>query len=224
MADYVIAGGTLVYLVLAFFPWFTLGDEFFGFSLSGFDSGNVTSAFVLFLLATAWALLPAFTELRLGFPRSWITVGITALGWLLTLFAWLNSFDGDFSIWALLGMLTATVILLFAVLSLLPELRDRPAPPSGLSTTTQWANQSAPVFGQQQGQPVQPYGQGTQQYRTPPPPPQQYASPPPPPPPPVTPPSSSYGRPAGGPPSATGGSTASGEGSGTPGTGERPNA
>jgi hypothetical protein len=218
MADYVIAGGTLVYFVLAFFPWFTFGDDFFGFSLSGFDSGNVTSAFVLFLLATAWAVLPAFTELRLGFPRSWITVGIAALAWLLTLFAWFDSFDGDFSIWALLGMITATVILLFAVLSLIPELRNRPAMPGGLANATQWANQPAPNFGQQPGQPGPPYGQGT--YGHPVPPQQQQYAPPPPPPP--TPPTSSYGTPPAAPP-PSGGSTASGEGSGTPGSGERPN-
>ena len=42
-----------VYLVFALFPWYQFGDdEFFGFSLSGFESGNVTSAFVLFLLAS----------------------------------------------------------------------------------------------------------------------------------------------------------------------------
>ena len=58
----------------------------------------MTSAFVLFLLATAWTLLPAFADLRLGFPRSWITVGLAALAWLLTLFAWLESFDGGFSV------------------------------------------------------------------------------------------------------------------------------
>ena len=74
-----IAAGTVLFFILAFFPWFTFGDEFFGFTLSGFDSGNVTSAFVLFLLTTAWAVLPAFVDLRLGFPRSWITVGLATL-------------------------------------------------------------------------------------------------------------------------------------------------
>ena len=48
-------------------------------------------------------------------------------------------------------MLTATVILVFAVLSLLPELRNRPALPGGLASAAQWANQPAPEFGQQQG-------------------------------------------------------------------------
>jgi hypothetical protein len=209
MADYVIAGGTLLYLILSFFPWFSFGDDFFGFSFSGFESGNVKYAFVLFLLATAWALLPAFYDLRLGFPRSWITVALAALGFLLTLFAWFDTFDVDFSIWALLGMLTATAILLFAVLSLLPELRNRPALPGGLAGAAQWANQPAPNFGHQQGQqfgqgsngpPAQPYGQPPQQ---------QYA---PPPPAPAGPPSS-YG------PSAPGGSSASGE---SPAAPERP--
>jgi hypothetical protein len=213
MADYVIAIGTLLFFILAFFPWFTFGDDFFGFTLSGFDSGNVTSAFVLFLLATAWAVLPAFTDLRLGFPRSWITVGLAALAWLLTLFAWIKSFEGQFSIWALLGFLTATAIVLFGVLELVPEMRNRPALPGGLANAAQWTNQPAPDFGQQQpGRPQQPYSQGT--YGQPAPsygrPPQQYAPPPPP--------------PASAPPPPSGGSTTQGEGSGTPGPGERPTA
>jgi hypothetical protein len=249
LADYVIAGGTLLFFVLAFFPWFTFGDDFFGFTLQGWDSGNVTSAFVLFLLATAWAVLPAFVELKLGFPRSWVTVGISALAWLLTLFAWIDSFEGDFSIWALLGFLTATAILVFAVLSLLPELRNRPKLPGGLANAAQWANQPAPgqqSYGQQPyGQ--QPYGQGG--YAQPGPPPQHYSPPPappttpmptqpphqgqatPPPSPPPTPPQSTPPStpPPPTPPSssygppATGGSTASGEGPDTPGSGERPN-
>ena len=217
LADYLIAGGTILFFLLAFFPWFTFGDEFFGVSLSGFDSGTVTSAFVLFLLATAWAVLPAFVDLTLGFPRSWITVGLAALGWLLTLFAWLKSFDGNFSIWALLGFLTATAILLFAVLSLLSEMRNGPKRPSGPANAEQWANQPTPPYGQQQpgqpGHPQQPYGQGTYGQPAPPygQPPQQQYSPPPPPPPTAAP-----------RPPSPGGPTAPGEGSGTPGSGERP--
>jgi hypothetical protein len=193
MADYVIAGGTLLYLVLGFLPWFRLEEDFFSFSLSGFDSGNVMTAFVLLLLATAWALLPAFVDLRLDFPRSWITVALAGLAWLLTLFAWIDSFDGDFSIWALLGFLTATAILLFAVLRLLPELRNRPALAGGLAGAAQWANQPAPDFGPQHGGAVPHQGQ-TQAPQ-----PAGYDTPPPPPP-------------------APGGSTASGEGPAT----ERP--
>jgi hypothetical protein len=169
MADYVIAGGTILYLVFALFPWYQFGDdEFFGFSLSGFESGNVTSAFVLFLLATAWAVLPAFVDLKIPFPRSWITVGLAALGVLLTLFAWLDTFDVDFSVWALLGFLTSVVILLFAVLALLPELKNRPALPGGLANAAQWANQPAPEFGQQPGpQYGAPQGQPGPQYGAP---------------------------------------------------------
>ena len=196
MADYVIAGGTLLFFILAFLPWFSIDDEFFGeFSVTGFGFDSVTAAFVLLLLATAWALLPAFVELELGFPRSWITVGLTAVAWLLTLFAWIDSFEGDFSVWALLGFLTATAILLVAVLGLVPELRNRPALPSRLATAAQWVNQPAPDFGQQQGGPAQ-QQPGPDDL----PPPQPYAAPPPPPPP------------------SQRGSTAAGEGSAT----ERP--
>jgi hypothetical protein len=233
IASYVIAGCTLLYLILSFFPWFSFGDDFFGFSLSGWQSGNVKTAFFLFVLATVWALLPAFTDLKLGFPRSWITVGLAALGFVLTLFAWLDTFDVDFSIWALLGMLTATAILVFSVLALLPELRNRPALPGGLANAAQWANQPGSDLGQQQGQPYgqPPYGQSPPPYGQPPQQ-QQYSPPPPPPPAPAGPPPS-YGPPAGGPPApggpaspsgppppgappGHGGSTASGEGSTAP--------
>ena len=182
----------------ALFPWETFGDDFFSFSRSGFDFSNVTSAFVLLVLATAWALVPAFVDLRLGFPRSWVTVGLAALAWLLTLFAWLESMDTAFTVWPLLGFLTATAVLVIAGLSLIPEIRNRPALPGGVADATQWANQPAPDFGQRPGgqqpsygQPPpasrptvssrpgsrpgarlrQPYGQPTQQRYSPPPPP-----------------------------------------------------
>ena len=177
------------------------------------------TAFFLFVLATVWALLPAFTDLKLGFPRSWITVALAALGWVLTLFAWLDTFDVDFSVFGLLGFLTATAILVFAVLALLPELRSKPALSGGLANAAQWANQPAPgqQYGQgAPGQPAPPYGQ-QQQYAPPPPP----SGPPP-----------SYGSSAGGPPTGAppapgdhpapgsppphGGSSASGEGSSSP--------
>jgi hypothetical protein len=219
MASYVIAGGTVLFLILSFFPWF----QFFGVGISGWQSGNVKTAFFLFLLATAWALLPAFVDRPVGFPRSWVTVGLAALGFLLTLFAWFDTFDFDFSIWALLGVLTAAAILLFAVLVLLPELRNRPALPGGLAGAAQWANRPAPEFGQQPGttghhpghQPDQQTGSAV--------PPAQYAPPPVPPAagthaaPPFTPPPSSPPPPPpfSPPPPPPGGSTASGEGSTT---------
>ncbi len=229
VADYVIAGGTIVYLILGALPWFSYDDEYFGsdifgvdYSFSGFTGSNLVSfAFVLLLLATVWALLPAFTDFKVGFPRGWVTVGLTALAFLLTLFAWISTLQDeyDFSIVALLAVIVAAAILLFAFLSLLPELRNRPALPGGLAGAAQWANQQAPGPGQQfgqsgQGQPMPPHqGQQTgphqpqQQYGQPMPPPQQpgqYSPPPPPP----GPPGSSYGQP--------GGSSASGQGPGMP--------
>jgi hypothetical protein len=217
MADYVIAGGTLLFLILGIFPWYSYDDGFVSFSLSGFElSGNVTSALFLLLLATAWTLLPAFTDLRLGFPRSWITVGLVALAWLLTLFAWIESFEGEFSLWALLGFLTVSAVLVFAVLRLLPELRNRPALPGGLANAAQWANQPAPEFGAQQGGPGQQAGYGH------PAPPAPYTPQPPPPPVadpstavmPTAPPPAAPAPPP--PPPSTGGATASGEGTATP--------
>jgi hypothetical protein len=211
MASYVIAGLTVLYLILSFFTWYDLGaEEFLGvnFNVSGWaGSGQVKTAFFLFLLASVWALLPAFTDLKLGFPGSWVTVGLAALGLVLTLIAWIDTFKWSFSIWALLGFLTATAILLFSLLALLPELRNRPALPGGLANAAQWANQRAPEFGQQPGRPTAPgsYGQPSAPYGQPP----VQGTPPPPPP--------SYGPPPGGPsgpppaaPPAAGGSTAAG--------------
>jgi hypothetical protein len=192
-ASYVLAGLTLLYLVLSFFTWYDLSDGAFfgvGFDVSGWTgSGQVKTAFFLFLLATVWALLPAFTDLHLGFPRAWVTVGLAALGFLLTLIAWIDTFTWNFSIWALLGMITATAILQFSVLTLLPELRNRPALSGGLAGAAQRADQPAPG---------QPYGH----------PPQQQFAPPPPPAPGGTP---SYGPSPAAPPGPAG-STASGDG------------
>ena len=189
LADYVVAGGAVLYLIWALFSWFDFA-RYYGLpygrgleSLSGFRSGLVTFSFVLFLIAAAWALLPAVMDVKLGFPRSWVTVGLTGLGLLLTLFAWIKSLRGGFFVFALLGLLTAVAITLFAVLRLLPELRTRPALPGRLGEAAQWANQQAPQFGQQQGQPGQagrpaaapypppptaPYGQPPQQHGQPP--------------------------------------------------------
>jgi hypothetical protein len=238
MADYVIAGGTVLFLILAALPWYDYDDAFgFSYSFNGFTSGLVSSAFVLFLLATVWALLPAFTDFTLGFPRGWVTVGLAALGFLLTLFAWFDTFSVGFSIFPLLAVIVAAAILLFAVLTLLPELRSKPALPGGLANAAQWANQQAPDLGQQfgqsgqpgqgQGQPM-PHGQPMPPQHQPPqhqppqhqPPGQQYGQPMPPPqsqqqpghyrppPPPPAPPGSSYGQ--------SGGSSASGQGPGSP--------
>jgi hypothetical protein len=213
MADYVIAGGTVLYLILALFPWWDYSDEIFDISVSGFQgSGAVTSAFVLFLLATAWALLPAFYALDMGFPRAWITVGLAAFGFLLTLIAWIDTFDAGFSVWALLGLLTAAAILLFALLSLLPQLRNRPALPGALAGAAQWANQPAPdptSGGQHAAPPYGPPPGGSYGQTPPPPPPAQTPSPPSSPPPPPSQPSTP-------PPGAQGGPSAPG----TPG--ERP--
>jgi hypothetical protein len=205
-ADYVIAGGTLLFLILSFFTWYDLSDdEFFGvgFAVSGWTgSGGVKTAFFLFVLAAVWSALPAFYDVDLGFPRSWITVGLAALGVLLALFAWFDTFDFEFSLWALLGLLTAVAILVGAVLSLLPELRDRPAPSGGPAGAGQWADQSGPQYGQQ-GPPGPPHAQGAQAEGTRGrPPPQQYAPPPAPP---------GHAPPPTGPP-AQGGATSAGHG------------
>ena len=217
VADYVIAAGTALFFVLALFPWWSYGDNLFGYSLSGFDDGTVSTAFLFFLLTTVWTLLPAFLDLRLGFARGWITVGLAGLGFVLTFFAWVESLSVSFQVWPLLGMLTAAAILLFAILSLVPQLKQRPNVPARLAGAAQWANQPAPEF----GQPGRYAGAQT---------PPTYGQPAPPPPPPPAPGAPGYpagpagpghagpghaGPAAPGGPVAPGGSTASGEGAGT---------
>jgi hypothetical protein len=180
MADYVIAGGMVLFLILAIFPWFDYYD-YYGFGdvvgftndISGFSSGLVAGAFVLFLLAAIWALLPSIVEVKLGLPRGFVTVGLAVLGLLLTLIAWIKSLGGGFYVFALLGLAVAVAIALFAVLSLLPELRNRPALPGQLAGAAQWANQQVPDFGRPGGTPGQPYGQPQYGQQ----PPQQYAPP-----------------------------------------------
>jgi hypothetical protein len=244
MADYVIAGGALVYLILAMLPWYRVdyGDAFGvdvpgdTVSLSGFSySGLVSLSFVLFLLAAVWTCLPAVTDLKLGFPRAWITVGLAALGLLLTLFAWIGSLgDSGFEIAPLLGLVVAAAITLFAFLRLLPELRNRPALPGGLANAAQWANQQAPAFGAHGGSgsgPVGPPPAGPGGHVGPGAPGGPGAPPPPPPPPPTPygqpggqyvpppPPGASPGGPSTGPTPDTApssGSTAAGEGSTPP--------
>ncbi len=161
MADYVVAAGALVFLVLALLPWVTVSDDDFGipgfdlpgysYSQSGFTfsggGGLVTAGFVLLFLAAVWALLPALVRFDLGFPRSSVTVGLAGLAALLTLVAWIKTFAAGFSVSALFGLLVTLAVTAFAVLRLLPELRNRPALPGAFAGPAQWANQQAPDFG-----------------------------------------------------------------------------
>ncbi|SFO95949.1 hypothetical protein SAMN05660464_1719 [Geodermatophilus dictyosporus] len=175
VADLVVAGGALLYLVLALLPWVTYSSDDFGipgfdvpavsYSFTGFDvSGLVPSSFVLLLLAAVWALLPAVVDLRLGFPRSWVTVGLAGLATLLTLVAWFQALELGFSLVGSLALLVAAAVTVFAVLRLLPELRDRPTLPGGPAAAAQWAGRRAPEFGPS-GHPG--VGQSTGSGRTP---------------------------------------------------------
>src|SRR4051794_7999774 len=156
-------------------PWFSIdgfdlgsGFEVPGVSVNGFDSGTLTFALVLLLLAAAWTLLPAVTDVPVPFPRSFITAGLAALVFLLTLIEWLSTFDAGFSFFGLMTFLASAAVLAFAGLRALPELRGAAPAPSGLAGAAQWANGPAPQFGSTAGhqpagpppgQPQPPYGQ-----------------------------------------------------------------
>src|SRR3712207_1765390 len=79
-----------------------------------------------------------------------VTVGLTSLAFLLTLAEWLSTFEGGFSLCALLTVLAAAAALTVAVLTLLRRLRTRPSAAVG---GTSWPTQ------QQPGQPWQLPGQ-----------------------------------------------------------------
>ncbi|PZA18908.1 hypothetical protein, partial [Modestobacter versicolor] len=154
LADVAVPVGTLLYLVFMVIPWFSVegfdlgsGYSIPGVSVNGFDSGTLTFAFVLLLLASAWALLPAFADVAVPFPRSFLTAGLAGLAFVLTLIEWLSTFDAGFTLMGLLTFLSSVAILVFAVLRLLPELRSSGTMPGRLSGAAQWANQSAPQFG-----------------------------------------------------------------------------
>ncbi|CCG05042.1 hypothetical protein [Blastococcus saxobsidens] len=201
--DYVVAGGTVLFLLFGLLPWWRFGDATFGVTFSGFDDGMVVSAFVLFLLAAGWALLPGFVRTSLTFPRSSVTVTLAGLGLVLTLFAWLDTLRYAFSFWALLAFLTAVAITVVPALALRRELRDRPARPAPPQPGAYW-----PAPGQPhppgpgplppQAHPGQPGPAGGQHGYPPP-----WQAPPPPP-------ERERDRP--GDPAGPGGSTASGEG------------
>jgi hypothetical protein len=130
--DVLVALSAAAFLLFAALPWFTF-DFGFGFaeSINGFDFGLVTTAAVLLVLAALWSLLPAVVDLHLPFPRGFVTVGLTVLALLLTLVEWLSSFEGGFSLFALLTVLAATAAVASAVLALLRQSRARPAASGG---------------------------------------------------------------------------------------------
>ena len=149
--DYLVALCAAAFLLFATLPWFTF-DFGFGFaeSINGFDFALVTTAAVLLVLAAVWAVLPTVVDLGLPFPRGLVTVGLTSLAFLLTLAEWLSTFEGGFSLFALLTVLAGAAALTVAVLTLLRRLRTRPAAAVG---GTSWSAQ------QQPGQPWQLPGQ-----------------------------------------------------------------
>jgi hypothetical protein len=143
-ADYAVAAGTLLYLVCMALPWYSIdgfdlgsGFEVPGVSVNGFDSSTLTFAFVLLLLASVWALLPAVADVPVPFPRSFVPAGLAALAFLLTLIEWLSTFDAGFTFFGLLTFLASAAVLAFAVLRLLPDLRGAGSVPGSLAGPAQ---------------------------------------------------------------------------------------
>ena len=164
--DLLVALCAAAFLLFAALPWFTF-DFGFGLaeSINGFDFGLVTTAAVLLVAAAVWALLPAVADLGLPFLSGYVTVGLSGVAFLLTLVEWLSTFEGGFSLFALLTTLAAAAALGVAVLTLLRRLRTRPIAATGGGTS--WPAQ------QQPGQPWQPPGQQPAYGQQPPPAPEQ---------------------------------------------------
>jgi hypothetical protein len=137
-ADHAVAAGTLLYLIFMLIPWFSIdgfdlgsGYRIPGISVNGFDSGVLTVAFLLLLVASAWTLLPAFVDVPVPFPRAVITLVLAAPAAVLTLIEWLTTLDIGFTLMGLLTFLSSVAVLAVAALRLLPELRDGRSLPGG---------------------------------------------------------------------------------------------
>jgi hypothetical protein len=131
--DGVVAAGTLLYLIFALAPWYTVDAFDLGFayrfpavSANGFDSGLIVIAFLLLLLAAGWALLPAVADVPLPVPRSTVTVGLSVLAVLLTVIELLSDLDNGFTAMGLLALVSAVLVLAAAVRGLVSELRGDP--------------------------------------------------------------------------------------------------
>jgi len=130
--DLGLAAAALVYLVAAVLPWYGVdafdlgsGYAFPRVRADGLDSGFVVLAAVLLLLAAAWAVL---TVVPVRFPRSFVTVGLTAVAFLLTAVEELSDVDLGFSPAAFLALLAAGAALVLAVRRAWPDLTGEAAP------------------------------------------------------------------------------------------------
>jgi hypothetical protein len=163
MADRLVGGGAILFLLVSFLPWYSATYNF-GFGISGTESaiglqsGAVVLALLLFLAAAVWATLPALTDVAVPFPRGFATVGLCLLALLFTLIAWLGTFEDfyDFSLWGLVGFLVALAVTAVAVLGLLPQLGR--AVPGPLAGAARWAGKSAPQSPPGHEQPLAPGG------------------------------------------------------------------
>jgi hypothetical protein len=153
LADHAVAAGTVLYLIALLAPWYRVDGFDLGsgyrmpdVSVNGFDSGMLTVAFVLLVLASVWALLPAFADVPVPFPRAVLTAGLTALAFVLTLTEWLATFDTGFTLMGLLAFLSSAAVLAVAALRMLPELRAGGAVPGHPADAAPWADRPAPQF------------------------------------------------------------------------------
>ena len=183
--DWLIPAGAVLLTLFMILPWFGfdeetdgIDDSVNGFSSSvdvggfgSFDIGYSTAlsviAWLLVLAAAVWAILPAFADLKLPFPRSLVTVGLCALALLLMLICWIQVLTIDeapFSLIALLALLTVVAVTAAAVLTLLPELKARKAGGHGGQGFGGGQHSGG---GQHFGQPQAPQQYGQQQYGQP---------------------------------------------------------
>ena len=131
----VVTGG-VVYAALAALPWASVTFDVLGrISARGYGFSVLVPVSVLLLAAAAaWAALPPSVRPAVAFPYSAVTLGLTALAFLLTLAVWLRSTDYGFEPVPLLAVLVTATVGTCAALSLVPELRvpsgRSPGPPT----------------------------------------------------------------------------------------------
>jgi hypothetical protein len=152
--DHLVIGGALLYLVVAAFPWASVSFDFVGeISASGYGfSSLVTVSAVLLIGAAGWALLPAFRDVPVAFPRSSVTAGLAALAVLFTLITWLRTLDYGFEFFPLLGLAVTVAVAVCAGLGLVAELRNQHGVPGGPPSAGYGAGAQAPPFGSYGGQ------------------------------------------------------------------------
>jgi hypothetical protein len=128
--DGVVVACAALYLVCMAVPWFRFDGRELGAgartpdsTVNGFDSGLLTCAAVVLVLAAVCSVASAWAG-RLPLPRVLLPTGLAAVCLLLTVPEWLTTFDVGFSLAGLLTVLCAAAALVWTTRASLTALRE----------------------------------------------------------------------------------------------------